>query len=176
MEDAPTFTRSALWVSLLFLYAYGDIFGFFKPGQIEDVIEGEISGIEITEGFLFRDLGLHRDRERHGLPDPGPQAGGSPLVKRHSGGPVHCLDPRSRDRGVGVLLVPERRRDRIAVADRAVCLDVATRASRHGLGRRGAAEHRFQARRNAPDSQAPTKNGSSPPRPKDQNESRSPSR
>jgi hypothetical protein len=44
---------SALWVSLLFLYAYGDIFGFFKPGQIEDVIKGEISGIEITEGFLF---------------------------------------------------------------------------------------------------------------------------
>jgi hypothetical protein len=44
---------SALWVSLLFLYAYGDIFGFFKPGQIEDVIKGKISGIEITEGFLF---------------------------------------------------------------------------------------------------------------------------
>ena len=44
---------SALWVVLLFLYAYGDIFGFFKPGQIEDVVSGEISGIEITDGFLF---------------------------------------------------------------------------------------------------------------------------
>jgi Family of unknown function (DUF6326) len=44
---------SALWVSLLFLYAYGDIFGFLKPGQIEDVVSGEVSGIEITEAFLL---------------------------------------------------------------------------------------------------------------------------
>jgi Family of unknown function (DUF6326) len=33
--------------------AYGDIFGFFKPGQIEDIVSGEISGIDITDGFLF---------------------------------------------------------------------------------------------------------------------------
>jgi hypothetical protein len=44
---------SALWVVLLFLYAYGDIFGFFKPGQIGDIVSGEVSGIDITEGFLF---------------------------------------------------------------------------------------------------------------------------
>ena len=44
---------SALWVVLLFLYAYGDIFGFFKPGQIQDIVSGQISGIDITEGFLF---------------------------------------------------------------------------------------------------------------------------
>ncbi len=44
---------SALWVVLLFLYAYGDIFGFFKPGQIRDIVSGEVSGIDITEGFLF---------------------------------------------------------------------------------------------------------------------------
>jgi hypothetical protein len=30
-----------------------DIFGFFKPGQIEEVMGGEISGIEITEAFLL---------------------------------------------------------------------------------------------------------------------------
>ena len=44
---------SALWIAMLFLFAYGDIFGFFKPGQIEEVMSGEISGIEITQGFLF---------------------------------------------------------------------------------------------------------------------------
>jgi Family of unknown function (DUF6326) len=44
---------SALWVATLFLFAYGDIFGFFAPGQIEEVTRGEISGIEITEGFLL---------------------------------------------------------------------------------------------------------------------------
>lgn len=44
---------SALWVAMLFLFAYGDIFGFFKPGQIEEVMSGEISGIEITQAFLL---------------------------------------------------------------------------------------------------------------------------
>jgi len=56
VEDAKVGVRlkiSALWVVLLFLYAYGDIFGFFKPGQIEDIVSGRISGIDITEGFLF---------------------------------------------------------------------------------------------------------------------------
>jgi hypothetical protein len=38
---------------MLFLFAYGDIFGFFQDGQIEEVIAGEVSGIEITETFLF---------------------------------------------------------------------------------------------------------------------------
>ena len=44
---------SALWIAMLLLFAYGDIFGFFKPGQIREVMSGEISGIEITHGFLF---------------------------------------------------------------------------------------------------------------------------
>jgi hypothetical protein len=44
---------SALWIAMLFLFAYGDIFGFFKPGQIGEVIAGEVSGIKITQIFLF---------------------------------------------------------------------------------------------------------------------------
>jgi hypothetical protein len=44
---------SALWIAMLFQFAYFDIFGFFAPGQIEEVIGGEISGIEITQVFLF---------------------------------------------------------------------------------------------------------------------------
>jgi hypothetical protein len=44
---------SALWIAMLFLFAYGDIFGFFKPGQIQEVISGEISGIKITQVFLL---------------------------------------------------------------------------------------------------------------------------
>jgi general stress protein CsbA len=44
---------SALWVAMLFLFAYGDIFGFFRPGQIEEVAGGRISGIAITQAFLF---------------------------------------------------------------------------------------------------------------------------
>jgi hypothetical protein len=44
---------SALWITMLLLFAYGDIFGFFAPGHIEEIVAGEISGIEITEGFLL---------------------------------------------------------------------------------------------------------------------------
>jgi hypothetical protein len=56
LEDAKVHVRlkiSALWVAVLLLYAYGDIFGFFAPGQIEEVSGGEIGGIEITQMFLF---------------------------------------------------------------------------------------------------------------------------
>jgi len=56
LEDVRVGVRlkiSALWIAMLFLFAYGDIFGFFKPGQIEEVISGEISGIEITQVFLL---------------------------------------------------------------------------------------------------------------------------
>jgi hypothetical protein len=55
LEDAAVGVRlkiAALWIAMLFLFAYGDIFGFFRPGQIEDVIGGEISGITITQAFL----------------------------------------------------------------------------------------------------------------------------
>jgi Family of unknown function (DUF6326) len=44
---------SALWIAMLFLFAYGDIFGFFVPGRIDDIRAGEVSGIEITQAFLF---------------------------------------------------------------------------------------------------------------------------
>lgn len=44
---------SALWVAMLLLFAYGDIFGFFAPGQIEEVMGGEIAGFRISQGFLF---------------------------------------------------------------------------------------------------------------------------
>src|SRR5207247_10297671 len=44
---------SALWIAMLFLFAYGDIFGFLRRGTIEDVIRGKISGMEITQTFLF---------------------------------------------------------------------------------------------------------------------------
>jgi hypothetical protein len=44
---------SALWVVMLFLFAYGDIFGLYVPGRIDDIRGGKISGIEITQMFLL---------------------------------------------------------------------------------------------------------------------------
>ena len=55
-EDAKVGVRckiAALWIAMLLLFAYGDIFGFFRPGQIEQVMAGELSGMAITQGFLF---------------------------------------------------------------------------------------------------------------------------
>jgi Family of unknown function (DUF6326) len=42
-----------LWTAALLLFAYGDIFGFFTPGRIEEVATGEVSGIKITQGYLL---------------------------------------------------------------------------------------------------------------------------
>jgi hypothetical protein len=56
LEDVKVGVRlkmSALWIATLFLFAYGDIFGFFKPGQMQQMITGEISGIKITQVFLL---------------------------------------------------------------------------------------------------------------------------
>ena len=55
-EDAKVGVRykiAALWIAMLFLFAYGDIFGLFSPGQIQEVMAGELSGMAITQGFLF---------------------------------------------------------------------------------------------------------------------------
>jgi Family of unknown function (DUF6326) len=44
---------SALWAALMFLYAYGDVFAYFRPGFIEDVMAGEVSAFEIDQVFLL---------------------------------------------------------------------------------------------------------------------------
>ena len=44
---------SALWVALMFCYTYVDILGFYAPGNLEELILGEIAGIQMTQGMLF---------------------------------------------------------------------------------------------------------------------------
>jgi hypothetical protein len=44
---------SAIWVTLMLFYIYADILGFYTPGTIENVVSGEIGGVQITEGFLL---------------------------------------------------------------------------------------------------------------------------
>ena len=44
---------AALWAALMFLYTYGDILGFYTPGNLEQLISGEIEGIRVTEGLLI---------------------------------------------------------------------------------------------------------------------------
>lgn len=44
---------SASWAALMFLYAYGDVFAYFRPGFIEDVQAGEVFAFEINQAFLL---------------------------------------------------------------------------------------------------------------------------
>jgi hypothetical protein len=75
LEDVRIDVRlkiSTLWIATLFLFAYGDIFGLLKPGRIEEVIGGEISGDQDHRSLPVRNLGLHRDRDRDGVPHAPP--------------------------------------------------------------------------------------------------------
>ena len=44
---------SALWVTVMFLFVYVDIFADLKPGYIEEVITGEVAGFQITQAWLL---------------------------------------------------------------------------------------------------------------------------
>jgi hypothetical protein len=44
---------SAAWASLMFLYAYGDVFAYFRPGFIEDVIDRKAADFDIDQLFLL---------------------------------------------------------------------------------------------------------------------------
>ena len=45
---------SALWVAAMFLYVYGDIVGFMKPGAIEHYIKGiGATGSPMTQGTML---------------------------------------------------------------------------------------------------------------------------
>ena len=44
---------SALWVALMVLYIYADIFSFYRPGQIEEMISGRMGPLPVTQGSLL---------------------------------------------------------------------------------------------------------------------------
>ncbi len=44
---------AALWVALMFLYIYADIKAIFQTGTIEQIIAGEVEGIQITPTLLW---------------------------------------------------------------------------------------------------------------------------
>jgi len=44
---------AALWVTLLLIYIYVDIFGFYKPGIIQDILAGKVWEFEISQGWAL---------------------------------------------------------------------------------------------------------------------------
>jgi Family of unknown function (DUF6326) len=55
-EPSPVNVRikiSALWTSMLFVFAYVDLFSLYRPDFRADLAAGEISGFTINQSFLF---------------------------------------------------------------------------------------------------------------------------
>lgn len=44
---------AALWTAVMLLFAYGDIFGYFRPGFIGEIMAGKVAGNEIDQLFLL---------------------------------------------------------------------------------------------------------------------------
>lgn len=56
MEDIKINVKlkiSALWVAMLFVFAYVDIFAFYRPGIIEGIMAGKVATFQINQLFLF---------------------------------------------------------------------------------------------------------------------------
>lgn len=49
---------SALWVAVMFLYVYVDIFSFYKPGTIDGILVGRVWTLDITQGWALGALAL----------------------------------------------------------------------------------------------------------------------
>jgi len=45
---------SALWTAMMFVFAYGDIFGFFRSDVLKAALDGKVAttGFTVTQGFL----------------------------------------------------------------------------------------------------------------------------
>ena len=53
---------SALWVALMFCYTYADILGFYAPGNLEELISGEIVGSSIVMSDMLAPLRAESSR------------------------------------------------------------------------------------------------------------------
>jgi len=42
-----------LWVALMFLYVYNDIFSLYQPGHVADLLKGQLEGVQFTQSLLF---------------------------------------------------------------------------------------------------------------------------
>ena len=56
MEDGKINVKmklSALWIALMLLYIYADIFSLFRPGQIEQMIGGRMGPFPVSQASLL---------------------------------------------------------------------------------------------------------------------------
>jgi len=56
LEDSKVNVKAKLallWVALMFLYLYNDIFSLFQPGHVAQLVEGQLEGVQFTQTVLF---------------------------------------------------------------------------------------------------------------------------
>ena len=56
MEDVKINVKlklSALWVAMMLLYIYADILSLFRPGQVEEMLEGLMGPFPVTQASLL---------------------------------------------------------------------------------------------------------------------------
>ena len=56
MQDVPINVKlklSALWVAMMLLYIYADILSLFRPGQVQEIIEGRMGPFAATQISLL---------------------------------------------------------------------------------------------------------------------------
>jgi Family of unknown function (DUF6326) len=61
LEDVKVHVKlklAALWASVMFMYLYVDVLGFFKPGFVEDILAGRVWEFEITQTWALAALAL----------------------------------------------------------------------------------------------------------------------
>ena len=61
LQDAPIDVKlvlSALWIAMLFVFAYVDIFGFFRADVLQAALDGEVAatGLAVNQAFLIATL------------------------------------------------------------------------------------------------------------------------
>ena len=56
LEDKKVHVKvklALLWVALMFLYIYNDIFSMYQPGHVADLLEGHLEGVQFTQTMLL---------------------------------------------------------------------------------------------------------------------------
>ena len=56
MEDVRINVKmklAALWVAMMLLYIYADILSLFRPGQVQEMLEGRMGPVSVTQGSLL---------------------------------------------------------------------------------------------------------------------------
>jgi hypothetical protein len=61
LEDQPIPVQAKLaaaWTSFMFLYAYVDILGFYKPGLIDDILTGKVWEFDVSQTLFTTILAI----------------------------------------------------------------------------------------------------------------------